>query len=79
MHTPQTLTRTEGTDLTDTHQAARLSEDFLVTRHASYRWNETIARWEVEQDNVLISKCSGSAGTFIWQRGTQQFVRKERT
>jgi hypothetical protein len=75
MNTPKTLTRTEGYVLTDTHQAARLSANCLVTHDGFYQWSDERDCWSLDRAARIV-KASGSAGTFVWQRGTRTFERE---
>jgi hypothetical protein len=77
MRPPLTLTRAQGYALTDTRQAARLSVDALVTHTGLYRWSDAHDCWVLDRAERII-KASGLAGTFVWQRGRQAFVREER-
>jgi hypothetical protein len=73
--TPQTLTRTQGYLLTDTHRAARLNADCLVTHGGLYQWNDALGAWKLDRAERIV-KASGSAGTFVWHRTTGTFERR---
>jgi hypothetical protein len=75
MRPPRTLTRTQEYALTDAHQAARLSVDYLVTHGGLYHWSEAQDAWKLDRAE-RIAVASGSAGTFVWQRTTRTFERR---